>query len=209
MEQKNITKEGPYTMVKLADGVYSAEGPTTVNLWCPSEEAGMALTGALNAAYLQAQAAPPAGPLSANDIEQACEVLHDAYEAAATQHGWKTQEASRKPWSDVPDANKATMRSAVGVLLSRLSVVAEGEQERSGPSVEDKLYEMTDRLLHVVSACKSSTMDLKTARQVEYAEETLRSACRVGSNRVEIINDQPSTAIPDDLQFGNTTSVKP
>lgn len=50
-------------------------------------------------------------------VEAACEVMHDAYEAAATREGWETQERSRKPWGDVPEANKATMRAAVAALL--------------------------------------------------------------------------------------------
>ena len=52
------------------------------------------------------------------DIEKACEVMHDAYEEAASEAGWETQKASRKPWSDVPEANKQTMRAAVGALLN-------------------------------------------------------------------------------------------
>ena len=50
-------------------------------------------------------------------IEQACIVMHDAYEKAAVGAGWETQAASRKPWADVPEANKATMRVAVEALL--------------------------------------------------------------------------------------------
>jgi hypothetical protein len=54
-------------------------------------------------------------------IEQACEVIHDAYEKAAVGAGWETQAASRKPWAEVPEANKATMRAAVGALLKWLN----------------------------------------------------------------------------------------
>jgi len=43
--------------------------------------------------------------------------MHDAYEAAAERHGWSTQARSRKPWADVPEANKATMREAVAAVL--------------------------------------------------------------------------------------------
>lgn len=50
-------------------------------------------------------------------IEHYCEVMHDAYEKAAVGAGWETQQASRKPWVDVPEANKATMRAAVAALL--------------------------------------------------------------------------------------------
>jgi len=55
-------------------------------------------------------------------LEQACELMHDAYERAAVGAGWETQDASRKPWADVPEANKATMRAAVGALLEWLEV---------------------------------------------------------------------------------------
>lgn len=51
------------------------------------------------------------------DLERACEVMHDAYEQAAVGAGWKTQAASRKPWAEVPEPNKATMRVAVAALL--------------------------------------------------------------------------------------------
>lgn len=51
-------------------------------------------------------------------IERYCEVMHDAYEAAAVSAGWETQAASRKPWADVPEANKATMRVAVAAAVN-------------------------------------------------------------------------------------------
>lgn len=53
-------------------------------------------------------------------VERACKVMHDAYERAATETGWETQQASRKPWADVPATNKATMRAAVNALLEWL-----------------------------------------------------------------------------------------
>ena len=53
-------------------------------------------------------------------IERTCEAMHDAYEAAAVENGWATQERSRKPWADVPEANKATMRAAVRAALPPL-----------------------------------------------------------------------------------------
>jgi len=53
-------------------------------------------------------------------IEECCEVMHDAYERAADQSGWETNPASRKPWAEVPEANKQTMRAAVAALLEHL-----------------------------------------------------------------------------------------
>lgn len=61
-------------------------------------------------------------------IEKYCELMHDAYERAALGAGWETQQASRKPWADVPEANKATMRAAVRALVP---VVAQDALERS------------------------------------------------------------------------------
>lgn len=53
-------------------------------------------------------------------VEQACEVMHDAYEAAALAEGWETQARSRVPWPDVPEANKRTMRAAVRALVEAI-----------------------------------------------------------------------------------------
>jgi hypothetical protein len=53
-------------------------------------------------------------------VDEACEVMHDAYEAAAVSNGWETQKRSRVPWADVPEANKQTMRAAVSALLDWL-----------------------------------------------------------------------------------------
>jgi hypothetical protein len=69
--------------------------------------------------------APEVAQVDRHDVERACEVMHDAYEAAASREGWETQEASRKPWSDVPEANKATMRAAVRALLDALAPAAQ------------------------------------------------------------------------------------
>ena len=57
-------------------------------------------------------------------VEHLCEVMHDAYEAAAVDAGGETQRRSRKPWADVPEANKATMRVAVRALLAEVDAGA-------------------------------------------------------------------------------------
>ena len=54
------------------------------------------------------------------NVEECCEIMHDAYEKAAKSAGWETQQASRKPWINVPEANKVTMRAAVSALLDAL-----------------------------------------------------------------------------------------
>lgn len=61
-------------------------------------------------------------PYVENDpaLERACQVMHDAYEEAAGPAGWATQESSRVPWADVPEANKVTMRAAMCALLDHM-----------------------------------------------------------------------------------------
>lgn len=84
--------------------------------------------GELDAVLAEADAAyerlleplPPAVAES-SAVEAACVVMHDAYEAAALEAGWATQERSRVPWAEVPEANKATMRAAVTALLVHLA----------------------------------------------------------------------------------------
>lgn len=50
-------------------------------------------------------------------IERACEVMHVAYERAAALSGWSTHPDLHKPWAGIPEANKQTMRAAIGELL--------------------------------------------------------------------------------------------
>lgn len=50
-------------------------------------------------------------------IDAVARTFHELYERLAPEHGYKTREASRKPWADVPDNNKALMRAVVGELL--------------------------------------------------------------------------------------------
>lgn len=58
--------------------------------------------------------------ISEVSLDEACRVLHDAYEAAAPHHGWQTQAKSAVPWEQVPKENRATMQYAVAVLLDWL-----------------------------------------------------------------------------------------
>ena len=65
------------------------------------------------------------------EVERLCEVMHDAYEAAAVEAGWETQQRSRVPWADVPKANKATMRVAVRALLAARTSTATADTDES------------------------------------------------------------------------------
>lgn len=52
------------------------------------------------------------------EVEALCVLFHNTYEDAALDHGWETQEGSRRPWDDVPEANKETMRTTIASLLA-------------------------------------------------------------------------------------------
>lgn len=60
----------------------------------------------------------PAVQPDANLLEAACVAAHNAYEAAAHEAGWTTNTQSRKPWAEVPEANKVAMRAGISAALA-------------------------------------------------------------------------------------------
>lgn len=59
-------------------------------------------------------------PLTPDEqAEFVAEQFHMAYETLAPEHGWETQRASRKPWVDVPLANRSLMIAVADDLLQR------------------------------------------------------------------------------------------
>lgn len=102
-------------------------------------------------------------------IEQACIVMHDAYEAAAVREGWETRHASRKPWADVPGANKATMRAAVRALadaglLRTEAAPVDDETARLHAYIEDQ-HERLRRCAEQMEDAEAERDELR--RQVE------------------------------------------
>lgn len=55
--------------------------------------------------------------------EQLAQYFHETYEALAPQFGYKTREASAKPWSEVPEQNKNLMIMVCAQVLVRLGLV--------------------------------------------------------------------------------------
>jgi len=49
--------------------------------------------------------------------ERIAKAFHEAYETLAPEHGYRTREASAKPWSEVPADNKDLMVATVQRLL--------------------------------------------------------------------------------------------
>jgi hypothetical protein len=52
--------------------------------------------------------------------------FHEEYEALAPGFGYRTREASAKPWRDVPEQNKKLMTAVVQSLLDRGVIDASG-----------------------------------------------------------------------------------
>lgn len=59
--------------------------------------------------------------------EQIARRFHDTYEHLAPYHGYETRESSRRPWADVPKANRELMIATVAQLL-REGVITDGSR---------------------------------------------------------------------------------
>lgn len=60
------------------------------------------------------------------DAEQVAKAFHESYERQAPDHGYRTREASAKPWAEVPASNKALMVAVVEDLVRRGVIVVGG-----------------------------------------------------------------------------------
>lgn len=100
---------------------------------------------------------PPFSP-----VEELCEIAHAAYEAAAVEHGWATQEASRVPWVDVPEANKATMRAAMDAVWTYVCSTYIAYKNRMLQELADRVAELVgeNRQLRQDYAALSQQYDL-------------------------------------------------
>jgi protein-tyrosine-phosphatase len=58
--------------------------------------------------------------------EEVARKFHETYESLAPEHGYKTREASAKPWSEVPQQNKDLMIAVVQALLDSRVIATTG-----------------------------------------------------------------------------------
>jgi hypothetical protein len=79
-------------------------------------------------------------------IERLCERMHRAYEDAAVVEGWATQEASRKPWADVPAANQRTVRASVEAALALLEAEGWGDIRSATDALDARCQQQADAL---------------------------------------------------------------
>lgn len=49
--------------------------------------------------------------------EELAQLFHETYEELAPEHGYETREASRKPWSEVPENNRNLMIAVCSRIL--------------------------------------------------------------------------------------------
>lgn len=78
--------------------------------------------------------------------EQIAQAFHETYERLAPDFGYKTREASAKPWAEVPEQNKALMTAVVQALLDSGVILGVASQERSD---EERIREaMTEAQEH-------------------------------------------------------------
>jgi hypothetical protein len=52
--------------------------------------------------------------------ETLARLFHDTYERLAPAYGYRTREASARPWEDVPEQNRALMIATAGQVLNAL-----------------------------------------------------------------------------------------
>jgi hypothetical protein len=69
--------------------------------------------------------------------EQIAQAFHEAYERLAPDFGYKTREASAKPWAEVPEQNKSLMVAVVQSLLDDGWVILGVSSQ--APSDEDRI----------------------------------------------------------------------
>lgn len=68
------------------------------------------------------------------DAESVARLFHETYERLAPDYGYRTREASAKPWADVPTQNKLLMVATVGYVLAELDAA---RAERTEPATSE------------------------------------------------------------------------
>lgn len=61
-------------------------------------------------------------------IEALAWLMHETYEAAAKEHGWRTQTSCRVPFDDLPEANRKTMLAVAEVIVDKYEPAVERER---------------------------------------------------------------------------------
>ncbi|MFJ8690291.1 phage protease [Micromonospora wenchangensis] len=79
------------------------------------------------------------------DAEAIAKAFHESYERQAPDHGYRTREASAKPWSQVPDNNRALMTAVVRDLIER-GVISASVKAAGGETMPNPQPDAADRI---------------------------------------------------------------
>jgi len=113
----------------------------------------------------------PAVQADAALLEVACIAAHDAYEAAAHAAGWATNPQSRKPWAEVPEANKVAMRAGIGAALALIDKPAHvNKTPKSEHEVGNVLTPTMNDWQPIASAPKDRVIDLWSVEGGRYPD---------------------------------------
>lgn len=84
--------------------------------------------------------------------EDVAQQFHTYYERLAPDFGYKTREASAKPWADVPEANRRLMIAVADEVLAWLaSAVAGSPASRTGEPDEDRVAPANHELAGLIA----------------------------------------------------------
>lgn len=72
--------------------------------------------------------------------ERWARMFHDAYELAAPLFGYETREASRKPWDQVPENNRALMTAVAGYVGALIIAEATAQQAAEAARLRENWY---------------------------------------------------------------------
>ena len=62
-------------------------------------------------------------------VEGLARLMHETYEAAAKENGWKTQASCRVPFDGLPEANQKTMLAVAEVIVDKYTPALEAEEQ--------------------------------------------------------------------------------
>lgn len=87
-------------------------------------------------------------PAPAGQAEIIAQRFHEAYERLAPDHGYRTREASAKPWADVPVANKGLMVATVADLIGSGTITGEAAAPQKPEDISDGFHTMAELYEH-------------------------------------------------------------
>jgi hypothetical protein len=122
--------------------------------------------------------------------EELAQLFHETYERLAPDFGYKTREASAKPWSDVPGQNKNLMIAVAGEILKNLQTRnSEGQVFRSDEL--HSLMELVDQQVHAIPVSQEAEGYIHFLKSLYDKVTTLWTKVLPGQEAVFAVREQP------------------